>query len=299
MIDFNEVKALLGSNSFEKIICRNFDMKPKNLAYYIAQLSNLDYDYGYYINGVERLGGKYIINGIDINLDISKSLELALTYLDKTPNIEVESFALCNRNILVLKVYKTEKSTSINIESQISEEIDKYIGDVMYSCIQLQSLALYSEAKENDRNDFIAKILESKGYIIKDQTRRGKSNSGKEAGEVDIYIQNQSGFPFSIIEALNLSSFNSNYIDAHIDKIYKYDTTGNMVNVCLSYTNIEDFEAFGQKYFNHLKNRIYKNELVSFDINETLPYSEIKVAKATHRRSGKLTYLYHIVVHFS
>ena len=135
-----------------------------------AQWAIINRNYGYYINGVERLGGKYIINGIDINLDISKSLERALTYFDNAPNIEVESFALCNRNILVLKVYKTEKSIAINIESQISEEIDKYIGDVLYSCIQLQSLALYSEAKENDRNDFIAKILESKGYMIKDQT---------------------------------------------------------------------------------------------------------------------------------
>lgn len=298
MIDFNEVQTLLDSNKFEKVICRNFDMKPRNLAYYIAQLSNLDYNYGYYINGVERVGGKYIVNGIDHNLDISKSLEVALTYLDNVPNIEVGTFTLRGNNILLLKVYKTERFTAIKIESCISEEINKYLEDVLYSCIQLQSLALYSEAKENERNDFIAKILESKGYIIKDQTRRGKSNSGKDAGEVDIYIQNKNGFPFSIIEALNLKNFNTDYIDTHIDKINKYDTTGNTVNLCLTYANIVDFDAFWRKYCSHLKNRNYLNELVSIDDNEMLPYSEIKVAKATHRRSGKLTFLYHIVVHF-
>lgn len=274
-------------------------MKPKNLAYFIAQLSNLDYDYGYYINGVERLGKKYIVNGIDYNLDISKSLDIALTYLDNVPKVEMGTFNLHGKNILVLKIYKTEKFTEIKIESRISEEIDKYIEDVLYSCIQLQSLALYSEAKENDRNDFIAKILESKGYVIKDQTRRGKSNSGKDAGEVDVFIQNKKGFPFSIIEALNLKSFNSDYIDMHIDKIYKYDTTGNAVNLCLAYVNIVDFDAFWQKYCSHLKNRDYLNELVSIDENETQSYSEIRVAKTTHRRSGKLTYLYHIAVHFS
>lgn len=299
MIDFNEVRTLLESCSFGKIICRNFDMKPLNLAYYIAQLSNLDYDYGYYINGVERLGGEYIINGIDSNLDISKALNVALTYLNNAPKIELGTFTLHDRNILVLKVYKADKFTAIKIESCISEEINKYLEDVLYSCIQLQSLALYSEAKENDRNDFIAKILESKGYIIKDQTRRGKSNTGKEAGEVDIYIQNRNGFPFSIIEALNLKNFNTDYIDTHIDKIYKYDTTGNAVNLCLTYANIVDFDAFWQKYCSHLKNRDYLNELVSIEVNEMLPYSEIRVAKATHRRSGKLTYLYHIAVHFS
>lgn len=299
MIDFNEVKAILESNKFEKVICRNFDMKSSNLAYYIAQLSNLDYDYGYYINGVERLGGKYIVNGIDHNLDISKSLDVALANLDNAPKVEVGTFTLHGINILVLKVYKTEKLTEIKIESGISEEINKYLEDVLYSCIQLQSVALYSEAKENDRNDFIAKILESKCYIIKDQTRRGKSNSGKDAGEVDIFIQNKKGFPFSIIEALNLNCFNSDYIDTHIDKIYKYDTTGNVVNLCLAYVNVLDFDAFWQKYCNHVKNRDYKIELVSIDINEMLPYTEIRVAKATHLRSGKLTYLYHIAVHFS
>lgn len=299
MIDFNEVKALLESNKFEKVICRNFDMKPRNLAYYIVQLSNLDYDYGYYINGVERLGKKYIINGIDHNLDISKSLDVALTYLDNVPKVEVGTFTLQNNNILVLKVYKTEKFTEIKIESGISKEINKYLEDVLYSCIQLQSLALYSEAKENDRNDFIAKILESKGYIIKDQTRRGKSNSGKDAGEIDIFIQNEKGFPFSIIEALNLKNLNTDYIDIHIDKIYKYDTIGNVVNLCLTYVNVLDLNTFWQKYCNHLKSRDYKNELISLDVNDILPYSEIKVAKATHLRSGKLTYLYHIAVHFS
>lgn len=205
MIDYNEVQTLLESNILEKVICCNFDMKPKNLAYFIAQLSNLDYDYGYYINGVERLGKKYIVNGIDYNLDISKSLDIALTYLDNVPKVEMGTFNLHGKNILVLKIYKTEKFTEIKIESRISEEIDKYIEDVLYSCIQLQSLALYSEAKENDRNDFIAKILESKGYVIKDQTRRGKSNSGKDAGEVDVFIQNKKGFPFSIIKGILLT----------------------------------------------------------------------------------------------
>lgn len=79
----------------------------------------------------------------------------------------------------------------------------------------------------------------------------------------------------------------------------KYDTTGNAVNLCLAYVNIVDFDAFWQKYCSHLKNRDYLNELVSIDENETQSYSEIRVAKTTHRRSGKLTYLYHIAVHFS
>ena len=116
---------------------------------------------------------------------------------------------------------------------------------------------------------------------------------------MDAYIQNRNGFPFSIIEALKLKSFNSDYVDTHIDKIYKYDTVGNLVNICLTYANVENFDAFWQKYYNHVRIRDYRNKLVTMDENGVLPYSEIRVAKATHLRSGKLTYLYHIAVHFS
>lgn len=48
------------------------------------------------------------------------------------------------------------------------------------------------------------------GYPVRDQTRQGTSNGGKEAGEVDILVRKE-GFPFSIIEALNLSSISEAY----------------------------------------------------------------------------------------
>lgn len=298
MIDFCEVKTLLESNSFNNLICRDFDMKPRNLACYIAQLSNLDCDYGYFIIGAEKLGGKYLIKGIDKNLDISKPLKAALAQLNCIPKIEIGSFELDKKNILVVKIYKSKKLTEIKIDSNISKVIDKYLEDVLYGCIQLQSLALYSSAKEDDRNDIISKILESMGYRLKDQTRRGKSNNGKGSGEVDIFIQDEKGFPFSIIEALNLTSLNASYLNTHIDKIYKYDTTGNLVNICLSYVNIADFDVFWKNYCDHIKRKEYKNKLVSLDVDLSLHYSEIKIAKTTHQRSGKLTYLYHIAVHF-
>lgn len=298
MIDLTEIKKIIDNNLYKNVICRNFDMKPRNLAYYIAQLSNLDYEYGYYINGVERLSGKYIINGIDKDLDISFPLKYALSQLDRIPHTEYCNFEIDQKNVLILKVYKMDQPAKIAISSNITDTIDKYLEDVLYSCIQLQSLAIYSEAKEDDRNDFMTKMLESKGYHVKDQTRRGKSDSGKSAGEIDLFIANEKGFPFSIIEAMNLNSLNKTYLATHIDKIYKYDTVGNQVNICLSYVKVSDFGVFWKNYCDYVKNREYNNVLLFFDdtVDKDFPYSEIRFAKAIHNRSSKLTYLYHIAV---
>lgn len=298
MIQYNEIKNILEQDLFDKVICRNFEMKPKNLAYFIAQLSNLECEYGYILNGVEKTNNHYNINGIDKELDISEPLKSALSMLDIIPKTEIGNFELDNKNVLVIKVYKIKKTVNIVVKSEISETIDKYLEDVLYSCIQLQSLAIYCTAKEDERNDFITKILESKGYRVKDQTRRGKSNSGKGAGEVDMFISTDKGFPFSIIEALNLKSLDTSYLDTHINKINNYDTVGNQINICLSYVSVVDFESFWLNYCKHIKNRTYNNSLIAFDevVDNDFPYSEIRYVKTTHNRSGKLTYLYHIAV---
>ena len=49
-------------------------------------------------------------------------------------------------------------------------------------------------------------------YDVIDQTRRGISSTEKCAGEVDILIE-EDGSPVTIIEALNLDSLNTHYLD--------------------------------------------------------------------------------------
>ena len=64
-------------------------------------------------------------------------------------------------------------------------------------------LALGSD--ENNRNTFIANELANADYNIKDQTLWGNSATGKQAGEIDIKIENRNGETISIIEAFNLT----------------------------------------------------------------------------------------------
>ncbi len=174
------------------------------------------------------------------------------------------------------------------------------IDDLISACVKMQSNVLYMEASENQRNDYIRDILKAAGYDVLDQTRRGSSLEGKDAGEVDILIEEKS-LPIAIIEALNMTYFNTKYLDNHIEKIYKYDTVGNQVNIILAYVYVSDFYGFCEKYAEHIQRYKYKYPLISFNANckiQGRTYSNIKVMEAIHSRNGCETVLYHICILF-
>lgn len=154
----------------------------------------------------------------------------------------------------------------------------------MSACVKLQSNSTYFAISENQRNDFVRDLLKMAKYDVIDQTRRGISSTEKCAGEVDILIE-EDGSPVTIIEALNLDSLNTHYLDRHIDKIYRYDTVGNMFNIILSYVSVSNFSKFCEKYFKHIKEHQYLYPLLSADDSfrvENFPYSDIRVMKTVH-----------------
>lgn len=171
------------------------------------------------------------------------------------------------------------------------------LNSIVLACIKLQGNHLYRAVTEDDRNGFIKNILEAIGFSTKDQTRWGVSNTGKTSGEVDILVE-ENNYPYSVIEALNLSSLDSNYLNLHINKIYKYDTTGLPVNFIVSYVTVKDFGLFWSKYKNHIADHQYPYSLESVDYNieSEFDYSGIRVALTKHIRDGSLTRLYHICV---
>ena len=172
------------------------------------------------------------------------------------------------------------------------------LNDLLSACVKLQSNATYYARSENQRNDFIRDLLKMAKYDVIDQGRRGLSSIGKCPGEVDILIE-EDGLPVTIIETLNLDSLNTNYLDSHIDKIYRYDTVGNMFNIILSYVSVFDFSKFCEKYSKHIKEYQYIYPLQSVDDEfrtEKFPYSNIRVMKTLHNRNGCETILYHVCV---
>ena len=155
-----------------------------------------------YLRNPERF--KMLFPDVDLN-----------DYQDLMPKDLREQFEELNRN-------PSEPIKLINKEVREAT----LLQDLIFCCEKLQANFTYKDSPENHRNDYIRDLLDTMGYLgNRDQTRLGTSSGGKDAGEVDILVRKDNR-PFSIIEALNLSSVNESYISLHIDKIYRYDALG-------------------------------------------------------------------------
>lgn len=298
MINVKEVEQLLGEEKAVNIICRKFDFKPKNIAMFIAAMANTTEKYGYIIIGASKNEKGYSINGISGRLNVAGVIQSAIIQLSNQPIIEYQMCLIEGKNVCIIKVDKNGQDVFIgkNTEEKTNKQ-DILIRDLYLACIKLQSNSLYKNVTEDQRNDYIRDLLETRRYQVKDQTRRGTSNSGKASGEIDIFIH-ENGLPITIIEALNLSSLNTTYLDMHIDKIYKYDTLGNNFNVILSYVNVKDFYNFWTKYCDHIKTYHYPYPLIEVDENADSEYqfSDIRFIVTKHNRNGRDTFLYHMCV---
>jgi len=297
MIDKNELEKILNGNAVDNVICHEFELRPTAIAPDIKKLANIVNDYGYLIIGAFWSGDKYIVNGIASDMSIQNVVDKALDQLTVKPQIETCPVNIKGKNIYVIKVQKIIEGTSLLTDRLNDKFIAKFIDQLYNICIKLQGNAKYIDATEDERNDYIRDMLGQYDYIIKDQTRRGLSSTGVSSGEVDIYVE-KDRVSFTIIEALVLSSMDTDYLAKHLNKIYTYDATGNLFNVCLVYAKLKNFASFWEKYCDFVKNFKYPYPLISYDetLNSKYVGSEIKIMSTTHNRSGIPTKLYHICV---
>ena len=298
MIDITDVEKVLNSEPDENTICYEYELRPTMIVSDIKKLANITDDYGYIFNGVLKASDRYIIKGLSNGYIIKNTVQKALEMLTVKPKVEYDSVVINGKTIYVIKVYHIFEGTSLLTDELESKTIKRFI-DVLYKiCVKLQGNSKYIDASEDERNDYIRDMLDrEEEYVIKDQTRRGLSASGASAGEIDILVE-KDNYPFTVIEALILKSLNKDYLGKHLDKIYSYDTTGDLFNVCLVYAECKEFASFCERYCDFVKQHEYPYPLISFDENINQKYigSEIRIMTTTHNRSGKLTRLYHICV---
>ena len=136
----------------------------------------------------------------------------------------------------------------------------------MFACSKLQGDKKYwgNKVNENDRNRYIATILESAGYTIKDQPQWSTSNEGKDSGEIDVFVTEPNGTPKSILEALILDSLKQDYLILHLDKLFRYDTTGLENNYVIIYSLAKNFISLWNKYKKFISNHNYQYEYIEF-----------------------------------
>jgi hypothetical protein len=292
-----EIISIIEMRSSGNVICRNVALRPNNLAMLIAMLANTASDMGYIFMGVEIDGDAYKINGISRDFKSEQQAQKALRLLTNPPEVECQSVLVNGKNVFAIKIKSVDSDVFFDIQFDSDNGIDIFMKDLLRACVKLQANIHYRNAREDTRNDYIRDLLSMKKYSVKDQTRRGYSASGLNAGEADIYVE-VDGMPFTLIEALNLDSLDKTYLNKHLDKIFGYDTTGHKFNVCLSYVEAKDFASFWDSYCKHVVSYNYPYSLIEAqaDADRDFPYSEIRFMMTTHNRSGKLTMLFHIAI---
>lgn len=163
-----------------------------------------------------------------------------------------------------VNVFNADKLNSVDKTMKIETLFDSLID----ACIKIQRNLIYKNVAEDLRNDYIRDILQTagknEGYEVNGQTRQGISSCGKATGELDLLVEDK-GRPIAIIEALNLDALRTSYIAEHIDRIYKYDTTGNVINFILSYVTVKNFEKFWDRYVKFVSSREYQVPLISIE----------------------------------
>ncbi|MGY4068825.1 hypothetical protein ACW5XE_12550 [Aeromonas caviae] len=144
----------------------------------------------------------------------------------------------------------------------------------------LHSRSIFNQASEDDCNDQIRDLMSSNGYLIKDQTRRGVSDKGYAAGEVDLLVECGKE-PYAIIEGLIVDSNKSDYIKRHITKaLTKYDSVGLRDFYILVYYRGGNFSAFSKKYQTLVSN------FKEISGNNTSPVTIYSTSQSEIRNSG-------------
>jgi len=182
----------------------------------------------------------------------------------------------------------------------LKDDTHSFLGDLIFACKILQGNVSYYSAEENTRNDYIRDLLEFKGYIERDQSRHGRSGTGKKSGEVDLIICNTSVQDKIIVEGLNLGnneSHNSKQIIEHYKKLLeRYDTNGNRFNVLLSYVTSADFPNAVLNYKHLIEDTDVEYPAGSVKVEPLDESSTISVLKSIHNRNLKEFYTYHVLV---
>lgn len=157
--------------------------------------------------------------------------------------IEAKGINLLNLNSLTKRPIQIANQRIIG-HSKFEGDFDWILERIGRTCRKTYS--------EDDDNDHVRDLLDAKGYTVRDQTREGKSASGKSAGELDILIEN-CGHLYTVIEALKLSTLRESYIDEHYLKLTtNYNPMSVKRTYLVTYYTGKNFTEWWRKYSEYI-----------------------------------------------
>ena len=164
----------------------------------------------------------------------------------------------------------------------------------------------YYSTDEDPRNRYVssnlAARLSGKGYTCADQQPGGTSATGKAPGERDFAVKDKNGQEVLIYEGLNLTKFNSSYINQHIDKLINYyNPQGLRYGILVTYLKCEHskFKGFIDKYKQHITEYAPESYNTVGDPKKIRLDGEFISCMKMEYEVGELYFtIYHIIVRF-
>ncbi|MCD8037186.1 MAG: hypothetical protein LUE88_07420 [Clostridiales bacterium] len=181
---------------------------------------------------------------------------------------------------------------------------DKYseVGintNILKAIANVQANHIYSGRSEDEINDGVRGHLRMV-YFVGDQTRQGESESGQNAGEVDLQIWDKDHLPIAIVEALKMGSLTKNNLDKHIQKLLtKYDPIGCPYVYVLVYAIGPDFASFSERLWNYINEYRFPYPVVKELEMDDIPYTETQRASIFLERNQKEIHVYFYSIHIS
>ena len=181
----------------------------------------------------------------------------------------------------VLKKVLLEKNEDANERVSDVFEENKLCKNILRILTKIQSNRSNRGKSEDELNTELRDFLDEVYPNIQDQTRQGESESGKDAGELDIFIRDKDKIPLAIIEALKLDSVRKNEISKHVNKLIEnYNPAGcRYLFIIIYYT--------GQNLANFWANFIEYMETYNFSF-ETIQKINTEEHCLTNSKHGKV-----------
>ncbi|PKQ66921.1 hypothetical protein BZG01_08955 [Labilibaculum manganireducens] len=182
---------------------------------------------------------------------------------------------------------------------------ESLIRDFVSASSQLQTrLDLLKGFNENQINtyfqDLMRQYLSSKKLTLNEQSLKGRSESGKNQGELDIAVETIEGNTISFFEGFILAGLNTKIIETHLNKsMLNYDSNGLNEKYVGIYSRAKNFSSLSAKYKNYIDGIQIENVEIesSEDIsNIYVNGSEIRVIRTKYRRNKIQLNLYHLLI---
>lgn len=202
----------------------------------------------------------------------------------------------------LIQIFPEKLNGQIEIEKFITKEFAIALNKTLDKILSIDEIR-----NEDKYNDLVQVALESRfnifGWIVKDQTRGGFSETGKSPGERDILIQDSNGETMTVCEAFIFRDFPRT--ESHLKKIFDYHHNKNhFITLIYDLSTQANFERRWNTYLNDTISKIEFpsgfeiNEDKTKDVTDEFDYknSAIKIGVTAH---GTNTNIYHLMVNLN